>query len=282
MFLKCVKHEFRATKRQLIPLFIAILAASVFAGVFIGVTIRLFERTTSAFVMLVSSLISTGLGFLVFGLMAAVAIVAFVMIIRRFYTSFFTDEGYLSLTLPVSMDTHILSKFAVAYIWELLAGIVAVVSFFIIFFFIAVITTDFSALIFPTIDDLADFMDGIAVIWEALREVFGEFAVVFTFILAIFNIFITTAASILILYLSIAVACMLAKKNRIILGIVCYYVISMIFGTLSTVFQVVLLFVFEENNMLPTMISTIVLSLLQVAAGYFGTRWVMTKKLNLT
>ncbi len=289
MFGKCLKHEFRATKRLLVPLFIAMIVAGILAGIFFGVTARFFsndvDQIASTVGMILSGLASGLSTTVLFALFAVSVVVCFILIIRRFYTSFFTDEGYLTFTLPVSVNTHLFSKFTAAYIWEILSAVVALISVFIIAFLTVLIG---GPDLFGSTSDVAEAIN----IWEILAEAFfgSEANIALSIVLSVVYFIIATAASIFMLYLSIAFACMLAKKYRLIIGIVCYYVISSVFSTISGIIQTVFMLVPALNEdasaiigvfSTGSLIALIVLSIVQLIVCYLGTNWVLTKKLNL-
>ncbi len=285
MFGTCLKHEFRATKRLLVPLFIAMLVASILAGIFFGVTVRFFSNDTESTVGAVLSMLASGLSTTVlFALFAVSVIVCFILIIRRFYTSFFTDEGYLTFTLPVSVNTHLFSKFTAAYIWEILSSVVALVSVFIVAFLTVLIG---GADLFGSTSDISDSIN----IWEILAEAFfGSGAnIALSLVLFVIYFIIATAASIFMLYLSIAVACMLAKKYRLLIGIVCYYILNSVFSTITGIVQSIFMIVPALNADVSaigvfstgSLIALIVVSIVQLLICYLGTKWVLTKKLNL-
>ncbi len=278
---KCVKHEFRATARQLVPLFIAMFAVSILGGLFLGFGIsRPFEggELISGLSILVSSLSMFALVIL----MVAVSIVAFVMIIRRFYTSFFTDEGYLSFTLPVSIDTHIISKFIVAYVWQMLVSLISLGCVAIIVSLVFAIGGD--TIFAPDV--------GLIEAWEIVRLTFKEmiqalflrsgtfWAVV---ILSVLYFLLSVASSVLMIYLSIALACMIGKKYRVLSGIACYYILSMVVSFISSILSFVLS-IFSlaiDVSILLSLGSAIAITLIQIVAFYLGIKWILTHKLNL-
>ena len=285
MFGKCLKHEFRATRRQLVPLFIAMLAVGLLAGLLVALGGLLLSSDGGALYAIVNGLLPVLLIIGLFALMVAVEVVAFVMIIRRFYTSFFTDEGYLSFTLPVTATEHILSKFIVAAVWQIAAGIVSLLA-------VALIVG--GALLGYGVPE--DFAEVMALFWEEFSLVFVEFGSIFgvsdaclpvVVILLALIMIISVASSIFLLYFSISLGCMLAKKHRVIAGIVCYYVVSTAFSIISSVLQTIIQFVTlgDTSNFEPFMIATLIMSLVlvlvQLIVCYIGTKWVLTKKLNL-
>ena len=100
---KLLKHEFRATGRIMLPLIAAELMVSVLAGLSVRGLGRM-QSMSFLHTMYVLTLMVFGLG------LFAIAVVAFVLMIQRFYKSLLRDEGYLSMTLPVTVDAHIWAK----------------------------------------------------------------------------------------------------------------------------------------------------------------------------
>ena len=92
---KLIKHEFRATGRILLPL----LGAELLLSVLAGFSVRGLDRVENMGilgVMYVTTLVVFFLG------LFALSVVAFVLMIQRFYKNLLRDEGYLSMTLPVT------------------------------------------------------------------------------------------------------------------------------------------------------------------------------------
>ena len=83
--------------------------------------------------------------------MAAVFIVTFFVIIQRFYKNLLGDEGYLMNTLPVTTITNITSKISIATFWNIVSGLVALLSILIMAFNADAFST-FSG-IFPSISE---------------------------------------------------------------------------------------------------------------------------------
>lgn len=143
MLRKLIKHELRATSRIMLPLFILSLVTAVGANV---ATRKLLE-SESGFVSVIGAILLTA--FVV--TIAAVCIVSFVLMIQRFYKNLLQDEGYVMMTLPVSVHQHIWSKLMVSLIWFAAAGLVVAVSMLILLFDIKLV---------------AQFFEGFAMVWE--------------------------------------------------------------------------------------------------------------------
>ena len=109
MLRKLLKHEFRATSRIMLPLFGVLLLASVGANL----SIRGMLRSDNAFV----STLGIILIMLFTVAVIAVGIIAFILMISRFYKNLLQDEGYVMMTLPVSVHQQIWSKLIVSTVW---------------------------------------------------------------------------------------------------------------------------------------------------------------------
>ena len=106
---KLLKHEFRATGRTMLPIYGAVIVLSVLASI----SGRLMDRKIGSFLYILFGLIIAAF---VIGVIAAVIMTA-VMMIKRFYTNYLKDEGYLMHTLPVSVHALVWSKMIVSVVW---------------------------------------------------------------------------------------------------------------------------------------------------------------------
>lgn len=109
MLRKLLKHEFRATGRVMLPLYLVLLVTALgsnLAG-------RRMVGSQSDVLSILGVLIVTAFGIAIFG----VLLMSFVLMIQRFYKNLLQDEGYLMFTLPVSVHQHIWSKLIVSVVW---------------------------------------------------------------------------------------------------------------------------------------------------------------------
>ena len=116
MLSKLLKHEFRATGRILLPVY---LLLAISTGLFC-LTMHLKEsydfRALSVFRgLVVTVFVITLLG---------AGIVTLLLMVYRFYKNYMTEEGYLMFTLPVTTGQLIWSKLIVAMVWALATTLV--------------------------------------------------------------------------------------------------------------------------------------------------------------
>ena len=127
---KLLKHEFIATARVLVFVYCAAALAVVFGRI--------------AYLTEINALIAASTVLMVIG-MGASLLLPVVLVVQRFFTSMFGEQGYLTNTLPVSAKKLVLSKLIVAYVW-LISGYVVVCGMVLsLLWFIRGKVPDFSA-----------------------------------------------------------------------------------------------------------------------------------------
>lgn len=109
MLRKLLKHEFRATARIMLPLYLVLLVTALGSNL---AGRRMLGRGHDI-LSLLGVLIITAFGIAIVG----VLVMSFVLMIQRFYKNLLQDEGYLMFTLPVSVHQHIWSKLIVSVVW---------------------------------------------------------------------------------------------------------------------------------------------------------------------
>ena len=124
MLSKSIRYEWRASVRGMLPLYLAMALLAVmsnFAQKYLdaGSDIKIIN-TLSVITMM-----------LFFVGLFVISISGIVLTVQRFYRSFFSDEGYLTMTLPLSTHKLILSRLIVSVIWYALSFFACVLSVFI-------------------------------------------------------------------------------------------------------------------------------------------------------
>ena len=114
---KLLKYEIKATARTFLPLYLAILLAAA------GMRFVL----AAGFIPVV-----TILGFVLFGLFVALAVLTIVITVQRFQKNLLSTEGYLMFTLPVTPASLVSSKLLASLLWAVLTCVVTVACFFVI------------------------------------------------------------------------------------------------------------------------------------------------------
>lgn len=287
MFAKLLKHDWRATAGTLGILSLAALGASLLAGGALFCLTHFEEELTG---MAVAGL-ALSMVFLCLAL-AAYSVAVQIIQLVRFYKSRFTDEGYLTFTLPVNSHQIFLSAFLNMLIWSVLSSVVLIVSVGLIL------------LIGLPWDQINETMGQIqqAQITELLEEIYSfyGFKIDGTFIgFQILQIIVNSLYGIVMMLTCITVGAVAAKKHKIIAAFVAYYVISFLTGMVGNILSVGT----SIDNMdhylssmlgsaadsmqsmyqmaLQNMSLTIVWEIVLIVAGYFLSTYLMKRKLNL-
>lgn len=109
---KLLKHEFKATYRIFIPIYIGLAILIGAACIFL----QLFDKFDQAIVVIASGF---GMIIAIFGLLF-VFISPYIFLSMRFYRTTATREAYLTFTVPADTKAILLSKFIVAYVWTVI------------------------------------------------------------------------------------------------------------------------------------------------------------------
>ena len=281
MLRKSIKHEFRATARVMLPVYLAILSLSVVAHFTMKVLTHGDRYGT--FLRLVSG-VTTGI---FFACVAASGIGVIALTVVRFDHSMLSDEGYLTMTLPVSTHKLISAKLLASVVWYALSTVVIIASVLI-----ALLDSG----------DWGGFFKGTAnflqTIWEALPTL--ESGMVAGLIVCGIELFLClilgAALTSLLIYAAMAVGHSLNRHKKlmsVVLGFVFYHAtqiaavfcgINIIGGLFERYERAYALDYLREQSMMPYILIIGVALLLLLAACaiyYFLTHRFLTKKLNL-
>ena len=164
----------------------------------------------------------------------ASAIVTWILIYLRFYRNLYTDEGYLTFTLPVSRGTLLASKTANAVIWSTLQMLLYGVCL-LIFLLIAPPAEKGEGFFNLT------FFEGLAsVVSNAWTEVGAWLLVYIAEILLLILFSFVYSAS--LVHFCITVGSILAKKLKLLAAIGVYYVVTMVLNTATQILRTIFVF----------------------------------------
>ena len=251
MFTKLLKHEFRNTSRSLGLFSIAVLLVGVF-GFIMSLIINSNEDipNNETFNILLMPIVT--LAVLSF---AAYIFSSAIILYKQFYTSKFTDEGYLTFTLPVTTHQILLSSILNVVIWSIITLVVLATS--IILMAAPSIAAEISNIpsispIFKFDFDILEFMKSISSILYAL----------------------------ILPFLSITLGALWAKKKKLGAAFCIGYGINMIVSYITNVLQILEHTIDSPYAIIYPIIQILVL-LLNGIGGYFLMHYLIDKKLNL-
>ena len=130
---KLIGQEFKVTSRFFVPMYICLAVVTLLLKLTWTFTFgngSIFYNSTQDNIM---GLINMLLIMLYVIVLIGIVLLTYFIIIRRFYTNMFSDEGYLMFTLPVTTRQLINSKLIVAFIWQFLMLPATFLSFFVLF-----------------------------------------------------------------------------------------------------------------------------------------------------
>ena len=211
-----------------------------------------------------------------------------VLVFVRFYKNFFTDEGYLTFTLPVKRSTLLFSKMVNATVWFSAHFGVIVLSVLLFVLLVWPPEADGFFINFAVFKNIGEWF---VREWDRL----GAWMIVYDLV-AFLLLFVFLQIYIVLFHFCITVGAMLAKKAKVILAIGIYYAFSWILATVGQ-FCVVIFAVFMADGMMTLMENatqnqthavytlaalafTAVLASV-VAVLYSVTQYLLDRKLNL-
>ena len=272
MFAKLLKYEWKATSKVLGILSLAALGAGALGALLLrmlynnagdNLTLAIF----SGFAMLAVVLA-----------LVAYAVATTILLLARFYRNKFTDEGYLTFTLPVSCHQLLLSTIVNMLLWTLISVAVLVVSGGMI---ILIGTADKGLLNMELLREIGNGLGLLGDIYVELGWNAGHT------ILSGLNVVLSTLSGIITMLTAITIGAVIAKKHKILAAFGIYYGINIAVSILSaTTSTLVSINSWTASNALSTVdITTVfqlILALVMIVGGYLLTTHLMRNKLNLS
>ena len=281
MLSKSIKHEFRATGRVMLPVFLALLAVSAVTNL----TNHFFLSPDN--VHWVFTTLGVCMMILFFLGVFAVAFSVFALTIVRFYRSFLSEQGYLTLTLPVGTHTHIFSRLLVAVVWYTL-------SFIAIMAAICVLTLGING--YSGFAVIGDVIRGLWQVWVSLTGGQRGLALLLAFEM-VACVVASCAASCLLLYAAMAVGHSFNRHKKalsVLFAFVFYHAVQilLLIGAFAVARSGINLDLYFDN--LNVQNATAIIGIMNIFFAvilavqavlclvfYFITHYFLTKKLNL-
>lgn len=269
MFAKLLKYEWRSNASTFWILSACALGVSILGGVLMNLAVNYGEQMP----LLASTglMSSIGLSFMaLFGYVCAVWIILLV----RFYKSRFTDEGYLTFTLPVTSRQVFLSAALNMLFWSLISLVVLVVCITLLLL----------------ISQFWKPLGGMTILLSQLADAYVDMEPLLEVLpLYIINGVLEMISAIVIPLTCLTVGSVIAKKHKILAAFGIYYGISMIVSFVTGIGSVLVVFSqpdFGTMDTLDTFYSPmgglqILLSIGLILGGYFTSTYLMQRELNL-
>lgn len=287
---KLIKHEWKSTYKICGALLLFMVATTVLAGLSFHTPmwrVIFEEKYQTGFVP--TPLDFAGLMSLMFYILSMVGVVWGIIIYLgvHFYKSMYSEEGYLTHTLPVTSHQLLAGKLLIAGIWYLLVLLVMILSILSLVF--ALFGVAFNAQTQGM--SLWRFLsENMGQIMSELHRIF-DFNVTGQIIMYIAMLVFGSFTSIMSLYGAVTLGQLFAK-HRVMMSIVSYFAISMVTQIVTSIVTMPVTIastrrMIEHPGTVTTM-PTVPTSLISLAVSiglavvlYFVSNYIITRKLNL-
>ena len=263
MLNKLIKRDIRAMSKLMLPLLGLILLEFLLLGTILGIFVR--NNSMESIVYILGAL---GSGVLIMGIIGCNTALQ-ILIFVRYYKNFFTDEGYLSFTLPATSTQHLCSKAITAIIWTVAITFSNIIALFL------------AGLLFTVISkvDVMPFFEQLSVFFnQFFSEYFSnlEISAVGVIILSVVTTCLKGLSSLFMMYFVITVGG-LSRNNGLIKGIGIYILFNMLASVINGILN-------NVSEIMPTMLEVVPYAftyLLGAVLFFCLTKYLLDKKLNL-
>jgi hypothetical protein len=270
---KLFKYEWRSITKLLLPIHGCVLLFALLSRFYFALGGGVENLLNSS-----SGIISVLTGLLIFALVviiSSVVIFTYVYIGYHFYKKVFTDQGYLTNTLPVTPTQLLLSKGLAAVPWLLIDILVIIISCLIL-------------------AGTKDLFSSFRLVWPVMLSQMGQMPLLVA--LTIFAIILSPFQMIITLFFSVTVG-NLASTHKVLASIAAYigiYILQQIFGFIELIiigFSNYGTFmnadlatnatISIDTYLNPVLAVNIIFCILLMIACWIGSRYILSKKLNL-
>lgn len=269
---KLFKYEWRSISKLLLPIHGFVLLFALLSRLYFTLGGGIDSLINTDFTII--NVLTMLLIFAIAVILSSVVIFTYIYTGYHFYKNVFTDQGYLTNTLPVTPAQLLLSKAFVALLWLLVDVIVIILSSLIL-------------------AGTKDFFSGFGVFWDAMTG-YASQSPLFTALL-ILALIIMPFQLISWLFCSITIGT-LASSHKVLASIGAYvgiYIVQQIFGLIQLV-----VWGYSSSNMImranidgsnytfetflnPVLITGLIFNIIMIVVCWMGSKYIMTKKLNL-
>ena len=257
---KLFKYEWRSISKLLLPIHGFVLLFALLSRFYFTIS-----GGTDALLNTDSTIIGTLTMLLIFALViviSSIAIFTYIYSGYHFHKNVFTDQGYLTNTLPVTPSQLLLSKELAALLWLLIDVVVISISIFILV-------------------GSTELFSNFSIFWSTLIRYASQTPLFTTLII--------------ILFFSITLG-NLASSHKVLASIGAYvgiYVVQQIFGLIQLIVwgyfgstTIMRVNIYSNNYSFgtflnPILITGLIFNIILIAVCWMGSKYIMTKRLNL-
>lgn len=268
MFAKLVKHEWRAGRGALGLISLICVSAAVLGGLSIRYLVWVSAQTQSMNLVNVLCVLALTASIIA---IAVCGMGELIFLIWRFYKSRYTDEGYLTFTLPVTTHQILLSSMVNSVVSMLLVTVAVAVSIVVMLF------VGFSGVEgFWT--SLAEFLPQL---FSELARCIGREELGYA-ALALLNVLVGIFCGLIMLMLSVTVGSVIAKKHKVLAAVGTYYAIQVAMSIAEALTMTSVVMLDGVGYAFNVFSASLLLMLAVTVGGYFLMHYLADKKLNLT
>lgn len=275
MLKKLMRYDFKSVFKLWWIGAVSTLALSVIGGFISEIFTTERDIPEPIYVLAIFGAILVYIGFIAF------AIFSEILVYLRFYKNLYTDEGYLTFTLPAKRQSILNSKVFLGAVTSILTGIVLSIDSLIVSV-ISLRKEIFTPEFLIEVKDIVKYV---------LEDQYYYY--IFIYLVQALIIFaLLSLVSILFAYGCITIASVIAKKAKLLVAIGIYYGATSVLGFLMAIFFLFgftslmdLLFELSEldglNSVMLLMFMVIFILCAVCCLLYYVTHWCLDKKLNL-
>ncbi len=270
MFKKLLKYDFRALFKIWWIFAVIILSLSLISGLLLSNSFNGYEGALISFFAVMFS------GFTIFG-MFAFCISPLIISSIRFYKNLFSDEGYLTFTLPVKLKHIINSKLISTSVLHILSFLVVFISALIMIFMMG-----------DGVDEIKSILSDISKLFE-----YSPIWLIVLILEILALIVFVSLISIIFVFICITLASIITKKYKVLASIGIYYVSN---NVVSFFIQMMIVLAFpsisihieslSQESILPFVcffiLTILVLIVIIFILLYILQYYMLDKKLNLS
>ena len=274
MLKKLMKHEWKSIGKIPVIMLIVLFVSTIIAGLTFAYPVWESETLTGVEFLVVF------VWMLYYGILMGISVGLSIYLAVHFYKSMYTDEGYLTHTLPVTPRQLLVSK------WLPMTGWLYIMSIAMIF---AILLFAFMAVMFIRPDGLTmmQLVSDIKEVFAELGTVFGEQGGV-GFFLSILLMMVVSGFSGSMMVIGSVTLGQLVSKHKILGSVGAYFAINSIVTTVSMLAMLPMMISAAGKEIIspfdiltPTYTMMSVVMLVVIAVLFFVSELIMKKKLNL-
>lgn len=263
---RLMKYDLRAMRRALMPM---ALVAAVVSLICCGIEYFFLLTESSELDQVLLSALSVS--FYAIGLIGIVTmlLISCFLVAAHYYRSFFTDQGYLTMVIPVPVSTLFHAK-----LLSTAVILVAAMLLYGLYFFVAVFLAQL----------LYDPSE-VAYVWELLQEIGGmAVGIAPPLPLLLLQNLTLIFENVLIIFAAITLGSVVMQRRKIIGSLLFFFLINAVYGVLTTVFSAILGATLPEESAGMIWLSyamQILLSCLTGLAAYLLNLYILQRRFNI-